>query len=154
TVNGALARILGPLNGLVVTPNNSGNRILYSHSGSENTILLAQNERGEIISELTPATIASKCVWSTNNTNLVICGVPTNLIGQLPDSWYAGSTHFIDNIWLFNTSTQIANVLVEPKTTFNLDLDITEPTLSPNEDYLLFINKTDLSLWALRLPEF
>lgn len=154
TVNGALAKILGPLNGLVVTPNNSGNRILYSHSGNENTILLAQNERGEIISELTPATIASKCVWSTNNTNLVICGVPTNLIGQLPDSWYAGSTHFTDNIWLFNTNTQIANVLVEPKSSINMDIDIIKPTLSSNEDYLLFINKTDLSLWAFKLPEF
>src|SRR3990167_3084920 len=43
TSNGVLAKILGPLNGLVVIPNVSGNRVLYSYVENNETRLFAKN---------------------------------------------------------------------------------------------------------------
>ena len=154
TSNGAFTKILGPLNGLVVIPNTAGNRILYSYIENGQTRLLANNSQGEIISEMTPATIAEKCVWSAKDINLVLCGSPANPIGPSePDNWYRGVTHFSDRIWLFDTNIQTAQILVEPKPTLGIDIDVVELKLSPDEDYLIFINKTDLTLWALRLVD-
>ena len=152
TSSGALTKILGPLNGLVVIPNSSGNRVLYSYTEGNRTRLFAHNLQNKTASEISPATLAEKCVWSVRNVGILFCGTPTNSLGTgEPDSWYRGATHFSDRVWLFDTNTDIAQVLVEPKQSFGVDIDVFEPKLSPNEDYLIFINKTNLSLWALRL---
>ncbi len=152
TTNGALAKILGPLNGLVVTPNTSGNRVLYSYTDNNGAKLFAKNLINKTFSEISPATLAEKCVWSAKNASNVFCGAPvTDLETREPDSWYRGLTHFSDRIWLFETDTNVTQILVEPKQTLDIDIDVMEPKLSPNEDYLIFINKRDLSLWALKL---
>ena len=44
--------------------------------------------------------------------------------------------------------------MVEPKPTLGIDIDAVELKLSPDEDYLIFINKTDLTLWAIKLEQF
>ncbi|MBX4189564.1 hypothetical protein KW785_03160, partial [Candidatus Parcubacteria bacterium] len=99
-----------------------------------------------------PTTLAEKCVWSVKQKSVIFCSTPTNgLSAEEPDNWYQGLTHFSDNIWKFDTDNTTATLLVEPKKSFGVDLDVIRPQLSPNEDYLLFINKTDLSLWALKL---
>lgn len=149
---GTPAKILGPLNGLVVVPDVSGNKILYSYIENGKTRLFVRNTRGQNVSEISPATIAEKCAWGVRSVNLVFCGSPVNSTGlPEPDGWYRGASHFSDNIWLFNTDIQTAQVLAEPKPTLGIDIDVYEPRLSPNEDFLIFINKTDFSLWALRL---
>lgn len=155
TSGGGLTKALGPLNGLVAIPNPSGNRVLYSYVDRGATKLLAANSKGEIVSEILPATIAEKCVWSSKNVNMVVCGSPTDPIaGSEPDNWYRGSSHFSDRIWAFDTDVQIAQVLSEPRQNLGLDIDAVELKLSTDEDYLIFINKRDLSLWALRLELF
>ena len=45
TPNGVLTKILGPLNGLVVIPNVSGNRVLYSYVENNETRLFAESKR-------------------------------------------------------------------------------------------------------------
>ena len=153
--NGVLAKILGPLNGLVVIPNVSGNRVLYSYVENNETRLFAKNLTNNALSEILPTTIAEKCIWSIKQIDTVFCGAPIDGLGpNEPDDWYRGATHFSDSIWLFNTGAEFAQVLSEPQTEFGVDLDLVEPQLSPDEDYLVFINRTDLSLWALRLESF
>lgn len=150
--NGAFTKILGPLNGLVAIPSAVGNRILYSYVENGITRLFAKNLGNNSLSEILPVTLAEKCVWSIRNIGTLFCGSPTNGLGfGEPDNWYRGATHFSDRIWLFDTNIDIAQVLVEPKTSLGIDIDATELKLSLKEDYLIFINKTDLSLWALRL---
>lgn len=152
TSNGALAKIFGPLNGLVVVPNNSGSRMLYSYTEGGGTRLFANNLQNKTFSEISPGTLAEKCTWGTKNAGLVFCSVPTDrLRAGEPDNWYRGATHFSDRVWLFDTNTDTAQVLVEPKQSFDVDIDVFEPRLSPNEDYFIFTNKNDLSLWALKL---
>ena len=150
--NGTLTKILGPLNGLVALSNSSGNRVLYSYVENNRTKLFAKNLANNIFSEILPTTIAEKCLWSSRDAGMLFCGAPIDgLKTGEPDSWYRGKTHFSDRIWLFDTNIDIAQVLIEPKQSLGIDIDVSEPRLSPDEDYLIFINKTDLSLWALKL---
>lgn len=152
TSSKAFTKILGPLNGLVVIPNISGNQVLYSYSENNKTRTFAKNLTNNTQTEILPTTLAEKCIWSIKQTSILFCGVPVDESGGgEPDGWYRGLTHFSDRIWLFDTKLEIAQVLVEPKLSLDIDVDITEPRLSPDEDYLIFINKTDLSLWVLRL---
>lgn len=152
TSSGALTKILGPLNGLVAISNNSGSRVLYSYVDNNRTKLIAKNVQNNALSEISPATLAEKCVWSTKKVDILVCGTPTDELGHgEPDNWYRGVTHFSDRIWSFDTGTETAQVLAEPKESLGVDIDVMEPKLSPNENFLIFVNKTDLSLWALRL---
>lgn len=152
TSSGALNKILGPLNGLIAIPNSTGNRALYSYVENGTTKLFSKNLSTGAVSEILPATLADKCVWSVKKTSILFCGVPTDSprAGE-PDNWYQGATHFFDRLWAFDTDTQVAEVLAEPKLDIKTDIDVYQPKLSPSEDYLIFINRNDLSLWALRL---
>ena len=152
TSNRTLAKILGPLNGLVAVPNTSGTQVLYSYVEGDKTKLFAKNLTKNTFSEILPTALAEKCVWSIKNTGVLFCGAPADNPGSgEPDDWYRGATHFSDDIWLFNTNGGAAQVLAEPEQSLRIDIDVMEPKLSPNEDYLVFLNKNDLSLWALRL---
>ncbi|OHB09855.1 MAG: hypothetical protein A3G05_00875 [Candidatus Zambryskibacteria bacterium RIFCSPLOWO2_12_FULL_45_14] len=152
TASRTLTKIIGPLNGLTVRPNASGNRILYSYTEGSGTKLFANNLQSKDVSEIFPPTLAEKCVWSVKNVGVVFCGAPTSGLGSgEPDNWYRGATHFSDRIWRFDTNTDIAEVLAEPKQNLDIDIDVLDLKLSPNEDYLIFINKNDLTLWGLKL---
>lgn len=150
--SGALTKIAGPLNALMVTPNTAGNRYLYSYFEDGLSKLATRTSQGEAVSEISPSTLAEKCVWSAREIDVVFCGSPVEEIGiNEPDSWYRGQTQFSDRIWKFDTKLQTASVLVEPNKTFGIDVDVINPTLSADESYLIFTNKRDLTLWALRL---
>ena len=150
TPSGRLTKILGPLDGLVVKPNSDGGYAYsYNMSGSLNLMAKESSTAQEV--SLTP-TIAEKCVWSQERSWVIFCAVPESKFStDEPENWYQGVTHFSDKVWRFDIRVNISEALVDPKKTFNTDIDVYKPTLSPNEDYLLFINKNDLSLWALRL---
>ncbi|MDO8565527.1 MAG: hypothetical protein Q7R67_02830, partial [bacterium] len=114
-----------------------------------------KNTRTGATLDILPVTLAEKCVWSVKSASLVYCGAPINSIGAgEPDNWYQGRTSYSDRLWVFDTDAEIAQVLVEPKSSYGLDLDVVEPKLSPAEDYLIFMNKSDSSLWVLKLESF
>ncbi|MEK7227516.1 MAG: hypothetical protein AAB641_01330 [Patescibacteria group bacterium] len=153
--SGSLSKILGPLNGLTVTADAAGTHIVYSYMESGLAKSSAKNLQSGAIMEILPVTLSEKCVWSTKNKGVVYCASPVDGIGaNEPDNWHRGITHFSDRLWRFDTNGEIAQILSEPKTGLGLDLDVAEPKLSPNEDYLIFINRRDLSLWALKLEPF
>ncbi len=152
TTNGALTKILGPLNALTALESSDGKNIAYSYVSSGETVFFYKNFVDKSSGKVLPTTFADKCVWGKKNTNILYCGTPTDTINQgEPDNWYKGATHFSDQIWKFNVLTKTSEVLVEPKKDFGVDLDLINPILSPDEDYIFFINKNDLTLWALKL---
>jgi hypothetical protein len=149
---GNLTKIIGPLNGLVALANHTGTRLLYSYTENGIGKIAVRNLQNSSSNEISPATLSEKCVWSVKQPNSFFCGTPVNGVrGAEPDNWYLGYTHFTDYIWKFDTASEIAELVAEPKTTFNLDLDVYEPKLSVDERHLIFINKRDMTLWALRL---
>ena len=151
TSSGALTKLAGPLNGLDALGNASGSYFLYSYNDGGNTRLFASATKGTL-TEIIPATFADKCVWSAQAKQIFFCAAPSNGIGgNEPDSWYQGKTHFSDDLWRFDASTGQATVLTQPNKEFGVNLDVSNSALSPDESYMIFMNKTDLSLWALRL---
>lgn len=152
--SGGLIKILGPLNGLVASINPSGTRVLYSYNENGQNKLFVKNLKEDKTLEILPATLADKCIWSTKREWVIFCAIPINgLSDGEPDNWYKGVTHFSDYIWFFDTNSNVARVLTESDRPFGTEIDVIEPKLSENEDYMAFINKLDLSLWALKLPE-
>ncbi len=152
TASGGLTKVLGPLSGLIVTPNSAGNRLLYSYVDGGRTRLFAKNTADNSNIEISYSTLAEKCVWSTADTEIIYCGTPDNGVGAgEPDNWYKGITHFSDLLWQLDTKDNIAQLLAEPQKEYDVDIDAVDLKLSPDEDYLIFTNKLDLTLWALRI---
>lgn len=150
---GRLNKAFGPLNGLVIKPNNNNSQTAYSFVESGKTKLLA-TVSAESATEIFPGTLAEKCVWGTDKNWVLYCGIPEDGVGSgEPDGWYKGTTSFSDKIWRFDTRVDISEVLIEPEKSFGINVDVYRPALSPDENYLLFVNKRDLSLWALKLGE-
>jgi len=152
STNGSLARVAGPLLGLTALPSPTGGQVVYSYIDANGKASFSViNTKTGASSSIVPATFAEKCAWSLKSQNIIFCGTPSGIGGNEPDSWYAGITHFSDQVWRFDTASGNATLLADPKINFNVDLDVINPSLSPNEDYLIFMNKTDLSLWVLKL---
>ncbi len=125
---------------------------MFSYVENGDTRLFVKDVKSLTFTEILPVTIAEKCVWSTKQENVFFCGIPVNGVGSNePDNWYLGNTHLTDFIWKFDSASEIGQLLIEPKKEFDVDLDVFEPKLSPNEDYLIFTNKRDLTLWAVKI---
>ncbi|MDQ3089725.1 MAG: hypothetical protein M3Q24_01050 [bacterium] len=155
-VNGAINKLEGPLNGLTVLVNFLDNKFVYSYNDEGLTRFFYGDLLDGTRGELSPSTFASKCVWSKKVAPLIYCGSPVSTIGITagePDLWYQGVTHYSDQVWLHDTEGGESRVVLDPKKDFNLDLDIINPFLTPDEDYFIFTNKNDLSLWALKLSQ-
>jgi hypothetical protein len=151
STSGSMTKILGPLNALTSIQSTDGKRVAYSYNLNGKSVFAYKNlsdGSGDII---LPSTFADKCVWSQKSVSSIYCGTPSSIRQNEPDNWYQGITHFSDQIWKFDTVTLISLLVADPKKDFNTSVDMINPTLSPNEDYLFFINKNDLSLWALKL---
>lgn len=150
--NGGLTRVLGPLLGLTAVPSSNGEKVAFSYTDTLGAQFAVANLNTNSISNILPATLAEKCTWSKREVNILICGVPANGLGtNSPDSWYEGSVSYSDRIWRFNTLTDTAEIILDPEKNFEQKVDVTNPSLSTDEDYLFFINKSDLSLWSLKL---
>ncbi len=150
--SGGLTKLLGPLTALTTLINSDGSRIAYSYIDNGNMLFGIKDLKNKNMDNIVPSTLAEKCVWSQKQKSTLFCATPTNGISASePDSWYQGLTHFSDNLWKFDTTNGTASLLAEPKKKFGTDIDVIKPMLSPNEDFLIFQNKTDLSLWALKL---
>ncbi len=152
TSTGGLTKLLGGQPGLTVVADRTGSNLVYSFNNSGRTDSYSMNIRTGNTNPVFPSTLAEKCVWSERSRGVLFCGIPQNTIStNEPDLWYQGMTHYQDQLWTFDTVNGISDVLAEPTKEFNIDMDVTNPQLAPDEDYLIFTNKNDLSLWALKL---
>jgi hypothetical protein len=147
---GALTKLLGPANSLMTVGNSAGNRIAYSYNEGPYVRLFARNLTTSGTVEFSPSALAEKCVWSSSTGSILYCA-SSDLQNKAIDDWYKGIIGFSDNIWRFDVEVGFADLLVSPKDDYKVDIDAVNLQLTPAEDYLTFMNKTDLSLWALKL---
>lgn len=97
-------------------------------------------------------TFAEKCVWSTKETNLIYCAVSLEaLTGDYPEDWYQGETLTYDIIYRTDVLTGASEIILDEEDLGNNVIDMTHLSLSPDEDYIYFINKRDLTLWSFGL---
>lgn len=149
---GKLTKILGPLSGLSAKVKSDSSRVIYSYIDNSKLELRAKDLKTGVITDILPKTLADKCTWSKRVGGIVYCAAPKTLPPGLPDSWYQGEVGFTDSFWRFNIDTDTAEELYVPQIDSEGIIDVYLPELSPDQDYIVFINKADLSLWVLKLP--
>jgi hypothetical protein len=148
---GILRKKLGNTKALTSLVSPDGKKIFYSYNDAGTTKTVIYDSTKKIYTSLNLATLASdKCVWSPKDSVSIYCAVPTNLIrGDFPDDWYQGKYAFDDSLVKINTDDFTVETLMQANTETQTNLDIVNLQTSPNEDYLMFMNKTDLILWSL-----
>ncbi len=145
-------RLIGETNGLTVLPNHDGTFVLFSKIANGRIGLNYLSTEDKTVKELGVSTLPEKCLWSAKNESIIYCAVPDLLnFANYPDSWYQGVVSFTDNLWKINIETGETTIILNPPSVAERTMDITNLTLDDSEQYLLFTNKKDLSLWLLDL---
>lgn len=145
-----LKLLLENLNGLNIKSSFDKTNILYSSTDSDgkNISLAVINSNSQNKKNLNIKTLADKCVFSQDNRT-IFCAVPREIPDDaiLPDDYYKDKIDFTDDIWRINIETG------EKKLIEGIDIDINADNLllSPQENYLFFINKKDGNLYSLKL---
>ncbi len=146
----AFEKVLGPINGLVSRVSPDTKKVLYSLTNNGRTELRLTDLTSKKTFVLPNATIAEKCVWG-RDSKIVYCAIPNNFFGSnYPDIWYFGEVSFNDSLIKIDVAEQTTETLLN-SSDFSTLFDMTDLKLSPKEDYVLFTNKKDLSLWSLEI---
>lgn len=150
--SGRLARIAGPLSGLVALASPSGKKVLISYvQGASMQMGLIDTTSGAT-TVLPVATIADKCVWAADDS-AVYCGVPISpdLSRAYPDEWYQGAVQFSDRIWKIDVAGRYAQLTLDFSQANKGELDAEALAVDPLKATLVFVNKNDGSLWSYTL---
>ncbi|OIO32098.1 MAG: hypothetical protein CO088_04525 [Candidatus Yonathbacteria bacterium CG_4_9_14_0_8_um_filter_46_47] len=150
---GKLTKEIGDVKGLTTLVGPNGRTTIYSESAS-GKFETKLYDTGEHTFENFPInTLPEKCAWSTADSNVIYCANPQEIPqGMYPDAWYQGVVSFSDDIWMFDLSTGETRKIIDFKQeSGGEELDGIKLATDPDGVFLFFINKKDLSLWALRL---
>jgi hypothetical protein len=150
TSTAAVKQVLGNIPGLVSSVNSDGSQILI-YSQGVNASLNSYDTKTKAFKTVNPVTFPEKCVWSKKNINVVYCGVPReNLTPNSLEDWYKGKITFSDDIWKYDFKAGTSSIVSELN---EENTDVIKSQLSDSEQYLIFVNKTNNSLWSLDLTK-
>src|SRR3989344_2911601 len=137
--------------GLTALPSRGGTVVLSSTSDESGADLsLFNRTRGETV-PLGLATLSDKCVWGKKERTLAFCAVPDALPSGFPDNWDQGTAQTSDEVWKIDAEDGRAVVAASIAGDARTSLDIFNLDISPDDQYLIFQNKNDLTLWLLKL---
>jgi len=130
--DGDLRQLVGRKDGLAVKWSPDGTSFLYSTREDGHLILRVFDTVSKEFQVLPVQTSTNTCAWLLNQTS-VICAVET-----------AGQTS-INQITIADLSVNIlfSNLIISPKEVF----------MSHLEDFLIIINASDQSIWAIKLAQ-
>jgi hypothetical protein len=153
TGNGQVTKILGNILGLSTLVNDLATEVLFLDQSSS-LQMSVYNIKNKTYSLATPTSFPEKCVWSKKDRNFIYCAVPEEFINQNSlTSWYKGFISFSDNIWKYDIKNKTSSVVGSLFNESGEEIDVIKPMLSENEQYFVFINKKDNSLWSLDLTK-
>lgn len=152
TTSGVLTKILGNINGLLVKVSPDKKYYLYSQSEVSRPRVQAYISSNKIFFPISIDTIPSeKCVYSLKNTAEIYCfGSLIYKAAQYPDDWYKGKVFNLESLYKIN----LEDGFVEPIYNFQVDelsFDAMNVHLTNNDQFIIFQNKYDLTLWSLDL---
>lgn len=150
TQGGVLA-VVASDTGLTALPSRGGTLLLTGTSGEGTASLSVFNRAQAAITPLGITTVADKCVWGKKTRTTAYCAVPDEVTGNFPDNWYQGTLQTMDSIWTIDAEDGRADTVVNLSDESRTDIDAFNFDISPDDKYLLFQNKNDLTLWLLRL---
>ncbi len=148
----AFNKVVSNLYGFSLKWSSGGNKILYSKTNSEgeNIGLYIANSNGSSEKALDVQTLIEKCAWS-QDTRYIFCAIPNNISDAkiLPDDFYKGVFVSDDEFYKINIETGEKTNLFDKSLEESFDAD--ELFLSPNEDYLFFVNKNNGLLYRIKI---
>lgn len=154
TTTGAFSKILGNINGLVVKVSPNKKYYIYSQSGQTRPSVKLYSPTTGNTKILSIDTIPSeKCVFSQKKPNEAYCfGSLIYKAAQYPDDWYKGKVFNYESL----VKIDLENGSV--KTVYNfqadkLNFDAQNIQLTPDDSFIIFENKYDLTLWSLNLAK-
>ena len=153
---GVFQKILGNMSGLSTLTNSDASLVAYSESQNNAFSLNVYNLKNKTTGNINMATLADKCVWGVQDNTILYCAVPQNIPpDNYPDAWYQGTESFSDNIWMIDTKSGATTEIYQNQTGTNENpaIDAMNLTVSPDDKYLAFQNKIDLSEWLLNLQQ-
>lgn len=150
--SGSIERVLGNVEGLTTLPNKDGSKIIYSEIKGGKPILSVYDKKVGKSSPLSLSTFPEKCVWSSDDTDILFCASPNAIpSGTYPDNWYQGKISFSDSLWKINTLVSEVVSIVDLTVLADENIDAVNLLLDPTQNHLVFTNKKDGALWGLRL---
>jgi hypothetical protein len=153
TTTGKMSIILNEITGLTTLTNSTASTTIYNQvDASGNVTLKAIDIKTGISKNIPEKTFTEKCVWSKKDANIIYCAIPSKIPSKsYPDAWYKGLVSFSDSLWKINASTGQTNLIVDIKDVSGADLDVVNIFLDEEEEFLIFTNKKDLTLWSFDL---
>lgn len=151
---GVTDKIMTGINGLTSLVSDNAKNILYSESVGGSVKLKYRNIANGNDGDFSFKTLPEKCVWSKIEEFVAYCAVPEAIpSGEYPDIWYQGLMSFTDSVWKVNVKTGSSELVMDIQRETGNDIDIMNPFLSDDDDYLLFMNKKDLTFWSLDIKK-
>ena len=151
--SGSWKRILGPLKGLGTKVSTDGKKVFMSVYGGNNDIVSGiYNVASSTALNVSLHTLADKCVWGNFYKEIVYCAVPhQQIVGVYPDDWYFGTLSTSDDIWQINSFTGETKLVAALPSMADRAIDAYNLGVDAKDNFLFFMNKTDLTLWSLDL---
>jgi len=145
---GTLHALVGPRFGLQANWSPDGTRGLMSSTrrGGGALTLSWFDVKKEEAHLLPIVTIADKCAWAT--TKKVYCAIPRDTYPNAvwPDDYLRGALHTVDQIIAVNLDDGTTENILNQGT-----FDITDLIVSAKDDYLAFVNRTNGTLWRVKM---
>ena len=150
---GHFQKVFSDIYGLTILWSPQGDKILFSQTNEQgrNLRLKIADKNGRIVQALDWQTLPEKCVWSQDNRT-IFCALPRAIPSRAvwPDDYYKGLVTTADDFWKINLETNQKKLLIK-RGQMAEDYDARQLFLSPQEDYLFFVNKKDGLLYSLKL---
>lgn len=151
TKTGKYLKVLGDIVGLSGLVSPDAKNIIYINQ-NERIGMYVYNQKSNRSAKIIPSTFPEKCVWSKKREGVAYCAVPKEtLSGNSLTNWYLGRVTYNDDIWIYDTVKQVAFLVSNISSESGEKIDVIKPVLSDNEQYLVFMNKKDNTLWSLDL---
>ncbi len=142
-----LEKIMGGVKGLTALVSPDGKKVIYGRSARNGFETGFFDRAGNEKKKFPLRTLPEKCLWSPLGEETAYCAVPRAPAPALyPDAWYRGEVSFNDSLWKIDILTGETELLLKEN-----GKDIVNILLSPSEDYLVFTDKKDGTLWSVRL---
>ena len=149
----SMETVLSNIVGLSTLTNNTADLIAYSQKQDDTFSLLIYDNKKKTVKNISLPTLAEKCVWGTNNSKILYCAIPTSVVSDTyPDAWYQGKVSFTDDIWKIDAEKEQVSLIYQIGSG-GTNIDATELKISPDDKYISFMNKKDLSMWLLNVSE-
>ena len=150
--SGAVAPLLfAP--GLTATADRSFGSVVYQTTSGGVPATYIHDTRTGLARALEFAPYPERCTWSLVASTTLYCPVPlSDSAADYIDLWRQGAASDVDSVLSFDTARATSQVLAIPGgADGGEETDIAQLVASPGGKYLLYIRKSDRSLWGVRL---